>query len=81
VHEAQAIVDALRKMLANEQQDQVKTRQGRVAQRIEHQPSKLGVAGSTPAAPAISECSVLKRKEESSHHGRAGNFTRRTPAE
>jgi hypothetical protein len=36
VHEAQAIVDALRKMLANEQQDQVKTQQGRVAQRIEH---------------------------------------------
>jgi hypothetical protein len=28
VHEAQAIVDALRKMLANEQQDQVKTRPG-----------------------------------------------------
>jgi ATP dependent DNA ligase domain len=25
---------------------------GRVAQRIEHQPSKLGVAGSSPAAPA-----------------------------
>jgi hypothetical protein len=36
VHEAQAIVDALRKMLANEQQDQVKHGSGRVAQPIEH---------------------------------------------
>ena len=34
VHEAQAIVDALRKML--EQQDQVKHGSGRVAPRIEH---------------------------------------------
>jgi hypothetical protein len=36
VHEAQAIVDALRKMLANEQQDQVEHGIRRVAQRIEH---------------------------------------------
>ena len=43
------------KMLANEQQDQVEHGIGRVAQRIEHQPSKLGVAGSSPAAPAILE--------------------------
>ena len=42
-------------------------KEGRVAQWIEHQPSKLRVAGSSPAAPAISEWVKRARKRGAVH--------------
>ena len=81
VHEAQAIVDALRKNACQRTAGPSGTRH-RARSSTDRAPAfEAGGCRFEPCRARHSRSAAKsKRKQESSHHGRAGNFTRWTPA-